>query len=710
MGSTITVGGDVNINAGVFSGNSSSSTITGNFNLNGGVYNDGTSTLNMIGTNKNLLQNNTFTANFYNINVPGTNISITGSRPGVAGVLNVGGSLSISAFTTMLAGSTVTVTGTLGGSSYLILSGGVSVGTGGTWNVPTAAFGGGSQSLPARTYNGIVVTAIGGGVAGGTFVLGPGTFNFNGGLGIYSSNQGTLDASVSNPTVNVTTITVASVQSAYPTLKAGSGVWNITGPINISTGSFQAQTSSITMTGPTAELTLSSGIFDAGTATISISSSIVMSTGIFTSSAASMTVAGDITLNGGTFNAGGSTITVAGNMSLAGNGASFTFNYATSTFNLSGSGKILTLQSGANVNFYNLNIPGSISTLSGSPSIYGTLTVGGSLSIANSLNLINGSVFNLTGTVSGGGISVQGATLGTGGTLNSPVQFFNATNFVPARVYNGKVSLTASCCGNNNIFLAGTHTYNGGLTITSPSGGSEGLDASVNNPTVIVTTVTTAGSSGIDVIKMGSGLWTVSNDWNVMGATVTQSAGGILRLNGTSAQHVYSTSSTYSDIDITNTSAGGVQFQDSLTVSTFTALQPGTTIEFQTSPSSLTVTSDLNIGAAGATTGLRSTSSGTAWLLDLQVGATEQILNTNVQDSNASSGLVIYATSNTDVNNGNNTWWVFVSTLAGVTKYWVASAPSNWSNAANWSATSGGAGGARELQDQTTRRSLTVTA
>ena len=53
---------------------------------------------------------------------------------------------------------------------------------------------------------------------------------------------------------------------------------------------------------------------------------------------------------------------------------------------------------------------------------------------------------------------------------------------------------------------------------------------------------------------------------------------------------------------------------------------------------------------------------------------------------------MVYATSNTNVNAGNNNYWVFVST--GLTRYWVASTPKNWSDATAWSLTSGGGGGA----------------
>ena len=51
----------------------------------------------------------------------------------------------------------------------------------------------------------------------------------------------------------------------------------------------------------------------------------------------------------------------------------------------------------------------------------------------------------------------------------------------------------------------------------------------------------------------------------------SQTAGGLVRLNGSLAQTVWSSNAAYSQVDITNVSAK-VSFQDGLTVSTFTAL------------------------------------------------------------------------------------------------------------------------------------------
>ena len=191
---------------------------------------------------------------------------------------------------------------------------------------------------------------------------------------------------------------------------------------------------------------------------------------------------------------------------------------------------------------------------------------------------------------------------------------------------------------NNNTSAtagAGTHTYayNGGLTLNSGAT----FDASGNNPAVVVTTVTAVGPTA-GLFKMGSGLWQVSNNWNVTGTVISQAAGGILRFNGTGLQNVYSSSNTYFQIDDANTSSSGVQFDDSLTVSTFTALQAGTTIEFQIKPSSLTVTGYLGIGgpALGSRVGLRSISTGTRWGLVLSTGATQNVLSVDAKDSDAS--------------------------------------------------------------------------
>src|SRR5204862_479479 len=129
------------------------------------------------------------------------------------------------------------------------------------------------------------------------------------------------------------------------------------------------------------------------------------------------------------------------------------------------------------------------------------------------------------------------------------------------------------------------------------SSGDVTLDASVNNPDVTITAgglFYSKGSSGIDRLLMGSGTWTIGGgNFNTSLGSVTQSTGGILRMNGSSIQNVNSSSATYYAIDVANTA--GVKFQSSLTVSSFTMSVANSSASFAVAPSSLTVTSWLGL-------------------------------------------------------------------------------------------------------------------
>jgi hypothetical protein len=173
---------------------------------------------------------------------------------------------------------------------------------------------------------------------------------------------------------------------------------------------------------------------------------------------------------------------------------------------------------------------------------------------------------------------------------------------------------------------------------------------------------------------------------------VTQSAGGILQFSGNTGQQVRLASATYHHIDVTNTNAAGVQFYQTFTVSSFTAIQAGTTIQFAATPSSMTVLSHLSLGPdSGTDVGLRSRSTGTQWLLVLSTGATQRVKNVDVKDSNAGNGIEILANDGTSVNSGNNVHWNFVQT-GGTQRYWIATTSGSWSNTGHWATTSGGTG------------------
>jgi hypothetical protein len=71
--------------------------------------------------------------------------------------------------------------------------------------------------------------------------------------------------------------------------------------------------------------------------------------------------------------------------------------------------------------------------------------------------------------------------------------------------------------------------------------------------------------------------------------------------------------------------------------------------------------------------------------------ATVLVSGAVVSDLKATGGATFNA--NSSIDNGNNTGWIFPTTLTGTNLYWVGG-PGNWNEAVHWSATSGGAGGA----------------
>src|SRR6266496_4036467 len=128
------------------------------------------------------------------------------------------------------------------------------------------------------------------------------------------------------------------------------------------------------------------------------------------------------------------------------------------------------------------------------------------------------------------------------------------------------------------------------------------------------------------------GNWTIGKNLRYVAGTET------LAFNGVSVQNVYSSSATYWQVQVTNTA--GVTFQDSLTVSTFTMVTANALAKLQVSPSSMTVTTYLNMNgqAVGTRALLQSNTSGTKSPIVLKSVSTQNVLNTSIQDSDASNG------------------------------------------------------------------------
>ncbi len=252
---------------------------------------------------------------------------------------------------------------------------------------------------------------------------------------------------------------------------------------------------------------------------------------------------------------------------------------------------------------------------------------------------------------------------------------------MPARAYGGLVTVDdTSNSGETVILAAGNHAYNAGLMLTNSFGiGSLTMNANTNNPNVTISTFTFIPTDP-ETINAGSGSWTISSttvlssgtfnaqsssitvggDFTISTSAIFNAGTSTVAFNGSSQQNVTSSTRTYATLSILNTSAGGVRFLDSLTVSTFTALQAGTTVQFAVGTSSLTVTKYLGLGpTSGTKLGLRSATNGTQWTFVLSTGATQSVRNTDVKDSNANPGITILANDGTSVNSGNDLNWKF---------------------------------------------------
>ena len=211
------------------------------------------------------------------------------------------------------------------------------------------------------------------------------------------------------------------------------------------------------------------------------------------------------------------------------------------------------------------------------------------------------------------------------------------------------------------------------------------LDGSINNPNVTVGNGVSFGGGGAGVKNFELGNWKLDTHGWGLGTCAAQTSASrreaYLRLSGSAAQNLYSHGGTYlGQIDITNVSAGGVVFQDSMTVASLTAQQPGQLLTFAVNPSTVTVQENLGIGSgSGSLTLLRSQTPGTQWGLTLQNGASQALTHLDVQDSIASGGIALLANDGSSIDRGNNVNWNF-----GSARYWVSGVTGNWSNAANW--------------------------
>lgn len=187
-------------------------------------------------------------------------------------------------------------------------------------------------------------------------------------------------------------------------------------------------------------------------------------------------------------------------------------------------------------------------------------------------------------------------------------------------------------------------------------------------------------------IDFSSNNLTANGDVNFTNGQTTPGSGSLI-LAGSTGQTLTSAGNTLYNLTNANASPPGITFSDGCTISgTLTDSTASSKLIFTAGTISSINNLSLNGQALGTRIVLQSSSEGSFWYLN--VTETANVSFVQVSDSNASGGQTITADNGTSLDSGNNLNWAFPAS----NKYWVGN-NSDWNSSANWSSSSGGAGG-----------------
>lgn len=502
---------------------------------NNGVFTSSTSTVQFNGTG-NIAGSSSIS--FYKLTANGTTTLTVDATVTNALTTNTSKSLSINTAKTLTDSSTVEVvnTGSIIGAGTLTFTSSSTGGPGsdaastGTYSsivrydatgasIPSAVF-------DARTYGGDL--ELFSNVAGSrtiTFIAG--TYHVSGNLKLITgaSQSSSFDATGSgtNPTVNVTgNLSYTKGGSAIPSITSGTATWTVSGDANFTNGTYTA-TSNNTF------------IMD-GTGTLTTASFVPFNLSLTPAISKTVTLANE-------------THTLNGSLVLGGSG---TITAGTSTIDMTGASKTI---DGGGKALNNLTITNS-TTLQNTP-----LTVGGILNVANTKTLTlsanlalsgnSGTTLNLnsTGSVIGAGTLIYRnsvTTVTTSGTISSVFRFDlqNGNMFVPDRGttdFGGVVEAYNSSGATRTLTLgtAGsqTLTFASSFDLQSVSSGSTlTLAGNTNNPAVNITgSFTNSVATAATTVSMGTGVWTVSGNFDLTNVGTFNHNSGTLAMNGAGA-------------------------------------------------------------------------------------------------------------------------------------------------------------------------------
>ncbi len=559
------------------------------------------------------------------------NLISSGSLTFGSGAVTIPGATSVSGGTVTGGAGALTFTGAVtnsGGQLSLANPSALTFSTSLTVSGGTTTFGAQTVSLPTLT------------VSSGTFNAGTSNLTVTGAFSSAGTSNLSTAASLafgSSFTITNGTTTLGSQTVSIPSL-------------SVTTGTLNAGTAAVTVTGATSTFS--------GTANFSSTTSGPTFQGLVTMSGCTVTlgsgtaaIQAGLTMSGGTLNAGSTRLTVS-SLSMTGG----TFNANTSQTTMSGAtaiaGTTATAGGTFNVNTASVIFSGQV-TLGGSDGSIGTMNGGtGTLSFEYPTTLLSPDALYLQGagtfTVSNTNPS---ATITFGRNAISGTNAINlAGGTASLSIRNGtNVTITA---GNVNIasgttFTAGVNntTFPGNVTVAGTLVGSTG-GLTFQGPVSVSGTF--SGSSGartfsstLDVTS--SGTYTASTGAHAFTGAATSA--GVFNLASAASPLVFSTS-----LSVTGgtTSTGSVA---SVTIPTL-AVSGGA---FNVTNAGLTVTGDVNI--TGGTTTLSNTTSTITFSSNLNVGpgtltvgaaATASVRRLNVNGAtNVTAGGVINAGAST---------------------------------------------------------------
>lgn len=411
-------------------------------------------------------------------------------------------------------------------SSIIGVAGTFSPGTATGHNITgsTFDFNGGSQPVPAFTYNHIILSGSGtktgsgtitanGNLTNNTGILFTGTTDLNL-YGTTNSNNGTLSAATllvgqgatfsNNATANATD----ALTGAGSVLQTATGILNIGGTADITTLNTLATGNIVNYTGADQQLRSADyyhlNLSGTGTATMtgvsSIRGNFTLSGSVSANAVSGLTIGGNFSIgDGATFRAGSFSHLLSGNFINTG-----TFTSETSTFTFNGTSP----QTIGGATFYTLTINNANGV-----ALSGDITAGNALTLANGNFSISAHTLTLNGDyISGSGLLSGGTTsnLIVGGsskaivlpaiTLNNfTLNRANGVVFGGDAIVNGTLSILAGTA------TTGLHTIMLGPLATLSEAAGQTISGNVTTTRNVVSTsgTETFGNIGADIILNG---------------------------------------------------------------------------------------------------------------------------------------------------------------------------------------------------------------